>query len=111
MAFNTGTILGRTKLEVGRLGIASSVGADTASYEEACERGCKYCTWGTFSKGRSGQMRDAIRNIKNKGKREELIVAMLTYAHNAFLTEKFFIRGLKVLPLAFISHKPNSFLE
>jgi predicted aldo/keto reductase-like oxidoreductase len=97
MAFNVKIILGKTGLQAGRLGISSSFGADTASYEEAFERGCNYFTWGTFIKGRSHQMKDAVRNIIRKSGREELILAMLTYAHNAFITEKFFVSGLKKL--------------
>lgn len=97
MTFDEKTTLGKTGLRVGRLGISSSFGAEAAAYEEAFERGCNYFTWGTFIKGRSSRMRDAIRHIIQKGQREELIIVMLTYAHNAFLTEKFFIHGLKVL--------------
>ena len=95
MDFNDKTVLGRTKLRVGRLGISSSFGAPTAAFEEAFERGCNYFNWGAFIKGRSSQMKQAIKNISSSGRRDDLVLAMLTYAHNAFLTERFFIKGLK----------------
>lgn len=101
MNFNTKTSLGRTGLRVARLGISSSFGAPAEAFEEAFERGCNYFTWGTFIKGRSSAMRDAIRDIVKKGRRDELVVAILTYAHNAFLTEKLFKRGLMDLGIAY----------
>ena len=101
MDFKKKTTLGRTGLKVARLGIASSFGAPTAAFEEAFERGCNYFTWGTFIKGRSSTMREAIRNIVKKGQRENLVVAVLSYAHSAFLTEKFFIRGLRDLGIEY----------
>jgi aryl-alcohol dehydrogenase-like predicted oxidoreductase len=97
MAFSEAVILGRTQLEAGRLGISSSYGAPAQAFEEAFERGCNYFNWGTFIKGRSREMRDAIRNLVRRGHREDLIIAMLTYAHSPLLTEIFFRRGLKTL--------------
>jgi len=101
MNFSQPTTLGRTGLKVGRLGISSSFGAPAAAFEEAFERGCNYFTWGTFIKGNSSAMRTAIRNIIAMGKRNDLVVAMLTYAHNAWLTEHFFIRSLKAAHLEY----------
>ena len=95
MQLSTPTTLGRTNLKVGRLGISSSFGAPAAAYEEAFERGCNYFTWGTFIRGRSGPMRAAIRNITAAGRRDDLVVGMLTYAHHAWLTEHFFLKGLE----------------
>lgn len=94
-------ILGRTKLKVGRLGVSSSFGAPAFAFEEAFERGCNYFTWGTFIKGRSAAMRTAIRNITAAGKRDQLVLAMLSYAHSARLTEHFFIKGLKAAGLEY----------
>jgi aryl-alcohol dehydrogenase-like predicted oxidoreductase len=99
MGFAEKRILGRTGLKVGRLGISSSFGAPAAAFEEAFERGCNYFNWGTFIKGRSGAMRSALRNLCARGKREELVVGMLTYAHIAWLTEHFFVKGLKAAGL------------
>ncbi len=101
MTFSEPTTLGRTRLTVGRLGISSSFGAPAAAFEEAFEKGCNYFTWGTFIRGRSSPMRQAIRNLVAAGKRDSLVVGMLTYAHNAFLTEYFFHKGLKSAGLAY----------
>ena len=43
-------ILGRTGLEVGRLGVACSYGAPTAAFEEAFEQGVNYFYWGSMRK-------------------------------------------------------------
>lgn len=99
MTFSPTTILGRSGLEVGRLGISSSFGAPAAAYEEAFERGCNYFTWGSFIRGRSRTMGAAIRNIVAAGKRDRLVIAMLTYAHNRWLTEHFFTKGLRAARL------------
>ncbi len=40
-------------------------------------------------------MREAIRNIVAKGQRDRLVLAMFSYAHQAFLTEHFLAKGLK----------------
>lgn len=101
MDFKGKSTLGRAGLQVARLGISSSFGAPTEAFEEAFDRGCNYFTWGTFIKGRSSAMREAIRNIVKKGKRDSLVVAMLTYAHSAFLTERFFLRGLRDLGIEY----------
>lgn len=108
-------VLGRTGLRIGRLGIASGYWAPTAALEEAFERGCNYMTWGTFIKGRSPHMGQAIRNIIAKGQRDRLVLGMFSYAHWPFLTERLFVRGLKeagiehadVLILGFFSRQPS----
>ena len=95
MTFAGKTILGKSGLSVNRLGIASSFGAPAEAYEEAFERGCNYFTWGTFIKGASSKLVPAIKNICAKGKRQDLILAVLSYAHQARLTEYFIQRHLK----------------
>ncbi len=97
MKFSEKRVLGRTGLTAGRLGISSSFGAPSEAFEMAFERGCNYFTWGTFIKGRSPKMKEAIKNIIQKGKRDELIMAMVSYAHNAYLMETLHMRGLKAL--------------
>jgi aryl-alcohol dehydrogenase-like predicted oxidoreductase len=89
--------LGRTGLKVGRLGISSSYGAPARAFEAAFERGCNYWTWGTFVRGRSSAMRDAVRSVVAKGKREDLVLGVITYAHWAALTAWRLRRGLKAL--------------
>jgi len=115
MNFNQPTILGRTGLSVGRLGIASGYKAPTAAIEEAFEHGCNYFTWGTVVKGFSPQMQQAIRNIASKGQRGRLVLAMFSYAHWPFMTERLFARGLKnvgldhadVLVIGYVSRRPS----
>jgi predicted aldo/keto reductase-like oxidoreductase len=97
--FDRQIALGRTGLKVGRLGISSSYGAPAAAFEEAFERGCNYFTWGTFIRGRSSEMKTAIRNIAGSGRREALVLAMVSYAHSAVLTEYFLEKGLKAAGL------------
>lgn len=65
----------------------------------AFEHGCNYFTWGTFVRGRSPHMAEAIRRIVAKGQRDRLILAIFSYAHQPFLTEAFFMRGLRKLGL------------
>ena len=101
MTFAQKRTLGRTGLQVGRLGISSSFGAPAAAFEEAFEHGCNYFTWGTFIRGRSSAMATAVRNIITTGKRDDLVVAMLTYAHNAWLSEHFFIKGIRTAGLEY----------
>jgi len=101
MNFKEKATLGRTGLKAGRLGISSSFGAPAEAFEEAFEKGCNYFTWGTFIKGRSREMEKAIKNITKNGKREDLVLALLTYAHSASLTEHFFKKGLKVLGIEY----------
>ena len=101
MSFSNKITPGRTDLKVGRLGISSSYGAPAEAFEEAFERGCNYFTWGTFIKGRSKEMKKAIRNIIQKGQREKLVLAMPTYSHNSLLTEISIYNGLKKLGIEY----------
>jgi len=115
MDFADERTLGRTGLKVGRLGIASSYGAPAPAFIEAFERGCNYFTWGSFIRGRSKEMARAIREIVRAGKRERLVLAMITYAHNNFFSERGLVRGLKdlgvdysdVLILGYFSRRPS----
>ncbi len=114
MDFKQPVVLGRTGLSVGRLGVASGYKAPAPAIEEAFERGCNYFTWGTVVKGFSPEMRTAIRNIAGKGMRDRLVLAMFTYAHNNFFTERFLRKGLRsagldyadVLILGYFSKRP-----
>ncbi len=114
MNFDEPAVLGRTGLEVGRLGIASGYGAPATAIEEAFERGCNYFTWGTVIKGYSAPMRQALKNIVAKGQRDRLVLAAFSYAHNNFLAERLLARGLKsagldradVLILGYFSRRP-----
>lgn len=115
MDFSQPTTLGRTGLKVGRLGIASGYGAPADAIELAFERGCNYLTWGTFIRGRSPHLREAVRRIVSNGQRDRLVLSMFSYAHMAWLTEAMFVRGLKalgieradVLVLGYFSRPPS----
>ncbi len=94
--------LGSTLMEVSRIGISSSFGAETEVYEEAFERGCNYYTWGTFIRGRSSSFRKFIRQVNQKGKREELFLSLLSYSHSSFLGNTFFKSALRRLNTEYI---------
>jgi aryl-alcohol dehydrogenase-like predicted oxidoreductase len=102
MNFQEKTTLGRTGLKVGRLGISSSYGAPAEAFEEAFERGCNYLTIGSFIRGRSRGMMRAIRNICEKGKRDELVVSMAEYTHSPLIGHPHLLRGLKKLGLEYV---------
>ncbi|MFC2125256.1 aldo/keto reductase, partial [Bacteroidota bacterium] len=97
MDFKDKIQLGNTGLKVGRLGISSNYGAPADAYEEAYERGCNYFTWGSFMKGRSREMRKAMRNMIARGERDKLVISFLNYSHSQFLTERSVRRGLRHL--------------
>jgi predicted aldo/keto reductase-like oxidoreductase len=69
--------LGITGLLVGRLGLGSSLGGPVQLYREAFERGVNYFWWGAVKRY---AMRNAIREIVADGKRDKLVVALVTYA-------------------------------
>jgi len=70
------TTLGRSGLEVGRLGVACGYGAPTEAFEEAFEKGVNYFYWGSM---RRLSMADAIKNITAKGLRDKLVVVVQVY--------------------------------
>ena len=73
-------ILGRTRLEVGRLGMAASFGVPAAAVERAFERGVNYLYWGTFRRGPFGQ---ALRNLKLR--RDQMVLVLQSYSRVAAL--------------------------
>jgi len=92
MDFNEKRILGRTGLEVGRLGVAAGYGAPTSAIEEAFEKGCNYFYWGSF---RRSNMGNAIKNIAGKGQRDKLVVVIQVYNRIASMMASSVERGLK----------------
>lgn len=102
MKLNDKILLGSTGLKVGRIGISSSYGASAEVFEEAFDYGCNYFTLGTFIKGDSWEMKKAIRNLVSQGKRNEMVIAVFSYAHHPFLTRFFLKRRLKSLGLEYI---------
>ena len=73
-------ILGRSRLEVGRLGMAASYGVPTRAVEHAFERGVNYLYWGSFRRGPFGQ---ALRNLKPQ--RDHMVLALQSYSRIAAL--------------------------
>ena len=100
--FNETATLGRTGLKVGRLGISSSYGAPAQAFEEAFERGCNYFVVGSFMKGRSKEMIQAVRNITRQGHRDKLVVCMMEYTHSSLIGRSHFYKGLKKLGLEYV---------
>jgi predicted aldo/keto reductase-like oxidoreductase len=94
MNLNAPRILGRTGVEAGRLGVAAGYGAPSGAFEEAFERGCNYFYWGSR---RTSEMRKAIKNICQKGRREDLVIVIQSYSRSPALLEVFYHRALKQL--------------
>ena len=115
MAAFTKRILGGTGLKFGPLGLAASYGAPAEAFEEAFERGCNYFVAGSFMKGRSKEMIQAIRNICLRGDRDKLVVCLMEYTHSSLLGKAHFFKGLKklgldhvdVLMLGYYPNKPR----
>jgi aryl-alcohol dehydrogenase-like predicted oxidoreductase len=84
--------LGKTDLMVGRLGLGGAYGAPAKSFEAAFEAGCNYFYWGAL---RNKKMRDAIRNIVSKGKRDDLVIVIQDFRRSLKGLEKSLMRGLK----------------
>ncbi len=87
--------LGRSGLQVAKLGLGSSFKAPTASYREAFDRGVNYFYWGSI---RRSQMGDAIREIARE-QREQLVVVLQSYSRVGGLLTTFVERGLRRLGL------------
>ena len=90
--------LGNTGLYAGRLGIGAAYGAPAAAIEAAFEAGCNYFYWGAL---RNPKMATAIRNIVNKGKRDELIVVIQDFRRSRRGVHHSLMRGLKKLGLEY----------
>ncbi|MDY6791105.1 MAG: hypothetical protein SWH54_07545 [Thermodesulfobacteriota bacterium] len=91
------SILGRTGLRVGRLGLAASYGAPASAFEEAFEKGCNYFYLGS-GRHRAG-MKQAIVNLCRKGRRDQLVVAIHTYARSGLLTKSLLRKNLRSIGL------------
>ncbi len=87
--------LGRTGLEVSRLGLGSSFGAPQSAYERAYERGVNYFYWGSLRKDPMGS---AIRNIAKKD-RDGLVVCLQSYARFGWMVKRSTESALKSLGL------------
>jgi aryl-alcohol dehydrogenase-like predicted oxidoreductase len=92
--FRDRTTLGRTGLEVGRLGIGSGYGIPAAAVEKAYhEHGVNYLYW---SLSRRGGMTEAIQNLGPRH-RDDLVVVMQTYDHTGWFMQRAHENGLAKL--------------
>ena len=88
--------LGRSELQVGRLGLGASYGAPASAYEEAFDNGCTYFYWGAI---RGRRMAQAIRSISARGLRDQLVVVIQDFRRSGAGLEKSLQQGLKSLGL------------
>jgi aryl-alcohol dehydrogenase-like predicted oxidoreductase len=96
MDFTEKRILGRTGLKVGRLGVAASFGAPANAFMEAFEKGCNYFYWGSL---RKIGMAEAIRDICEQGRRDDLVIVIQSFSRSPFLMEAFYRKALRSLAL------------
>ena len=85
-------ILGRTGLEVGRLGIASSYGVPGGALERAFERGVNYFYWGSQRRPRFGE---GLTRLKPQ--RDRFVLVIQSYTRIAGLMAGSLERALKAL--------------
>jgi aryl-alcohol dehydrogenase-like predicted oxidoreductase len=88
------TILGRTGLEAGRLGLSASYGMPTAAVERAFERGMNYLYWGSL---RRDAFAHAVRNLKHQ--REQMVLVVQSYARFPGMLTRSVERALRQLTL------------
>ncbi|MBI3543787.1 MAG: aldo/keto reductase [Deltaproteobacteria bacterium] len=87
--------MGRSWLQVGRLGLGSSYGGSAAAYQEAFARGCNYFYWGSM---RRDGMGEAIRRLAPIN-REKLVVVLQSYSRVGTVLKMSVRSGLKKLKL------------
>ena len=76
----THTTLGRTGIDVCRLGLAAGYGVPAAAVERAFERGVNYLYWGSMRRGGFGS---ALKNLKSR--REGMTLVLQSYSRVAGL--------------------------
>ena len=84
--------LGRTGLEVGRLGISASYGVPTAAVERAFEQGVNYLYWGSR---RTKPFAQALRNLA--GRRDRMVLLIQSYSRMAALVAGSLERALRAI--------------
>jgi len=85
-------ILGRTGIEVGRLGLAASYGAPGSTVQQAFERGVNYFYWGSFRRNSFG---DGLRALAPQ--RDRFLLVTQSYARLASLIAPSLERALRAL--------------
>jgi aryl-alcohol dehydrogenase-like predicted oxidoreductase len=95
MSFESHVDLGRTGLQVSRVGLAPGPGGKlpVSEIERAFERGVNYLYWGSL---RTSNYRDAVRNI-GKSRRDKLVLVVQSYARFAWAVTWSLERGLRAL--------------
>ncbi len=88
------TILGRTGLRVGRMGIAASYGVPAAAVERAFEHGVNYLYWGSI---RRKAFAEAIRHLKPH--RERMVIVVQSYSRVSGLLRWSVERALRALTI------------
>jgi aryl-alcohol dehydrogenase-like predicted oxidoreductase len=85
-------VLGRTGLEVGRLGVSASYGVPAAAVERAFDQGVNYLYWGSI---RKEEFAKALRNLA--GQRERIVLVIQSYSRMASLIGWSLERALRAL--------------
>jgi aryl-alcohol dehydrogenase-like predicted oxidoreductase len=85
-------VLGRTGVEVSRLGLGSSYGAPANTVERAFERGVNYFYWGSLRRGRFG---DGLRALAPQ--RDRFLLVTQSYSRMASLVGPSLERALRAL--------------
>ncbi len=85
-------ILGRTGIEVGRLGLASSYGAPAALVEKAFDHGVNYFYWGSLRRNSFG---DGLRSLAPR--RDRFLLVIQSYSRLASLIGPSLERALRAL--------------
>src|SRR5271167_3173693 len=88
----TTATLGKTGWKVGRLGLASSYGADERCVHMAFERGINYLYWGSM---RTAKFGEGLRSLKSR--RDEFRLVIQSYARVAAMVPWSLERALKSL--------------
>ena len=86
------TTLGKTGWKVGRLGLASSYGADERCVQMAFERGVNYLYWGSMRTAKFGA---GLRSLRSR--RDEFRLVIQSYSRIAALVPWSLERALKSL--------------
>ena len=98
MNFQSPAVLGRTSLQVSRLGLASGYGVPSRAIEKAYhEHGINYFFWST---PRREGMKTALTNIARQG-REKIVIAVHSYDHTGFLNTRAVEKALKALDIEY----------
>ena len=85
-------ILGRTGMDVCRMGLAASYGAPASTVEKAFDHGINYFYWGSFRRGGFG---DGLRGLAPK--RDKFLLVTQSYSRVAALVGPSLERALRTL--------------